>query len=134
QTGLPRDHRTATAALPARPPRRAARRRGTRTPPGLRPPARPGPSASAQRGPKEPVMTITRPIRVAVIGAGVRGTSHSRHIRRHGGQITAIAEPDELRRRRLAAEHGVPQEACFADWRELARRGAERCDAVLIAT
>lgn len=75
-----------------------------------------------------------RPVRVAVLGAGIRGLSHSRSIRRWGGQVTAVAEPDDGRRQRLAAEHGIPPEACFTDWRELARDGAERADAVLITT
>lgn len=75
-----------------------------------------------------------RGVRVAVLGAGIRGTSHSRHIRRRGGRITAIAEPDDHRRQRLAAEHDVPAEGCFTDWRELAERAVERADAVLITT
>lgn len=75
-----------------------------------------------------------RPVRVAVLGAGVRGLEHSRRIRRLGGLITAVAEPDDHRRRRLAAEHDVPSGACFTDWRELAEHGAERADAVLITT
>lgn len=72
-------------------------------------------------------------VRVAVLGAGIRGWDHSRRIRRHGGVITAVAEPDEGRRRRLAQEHGLPAEVCFADWRELLRH-ADVADAVLITT
>lgn len=72
-------------------------------------------------------------LRVAVLGAGVRGLDHSRHIRRLGGEITAVAEPDEGRRQRLAAEHGLPPEACFTDWRELVDH-ADLVDAVLITT
>ncbi len=72
-------------------------------------------------------------VRVAILGAGVRGSDHGRHIRRCGGRITAVAEPDEGRRRRLAAEHGLPPEACFADWRELVGH-ADLADAVLITT
>jgi predicted dehydrogenase len=74
------------------------------------------------------------PVRVAVLGAGVRGRDHSRRIRRIGGLITAVAEPDDLRRERLAAEHGLPPEACFRDWRDLAEHAAGRADAVLITT
>lgn len=75
-----------------------------------------------------------RPVRVAVLGAGVRGVDHARRVRSCGGRITAIAEPDDHRRRRLAAQHDVPPEACFTDWAELADRGADRADAVVIAT
>jgi predicted dehydrogenase len=73
-------------------------------------------------------------VRVAVLGAGVRGREHGRRIRRCGGVIAAVAEPDAGRRERFAAEHGVPAEACFAGWRELADRAADRIDAVLITT
>ncbi|TCO53189.1 Gfo/Idh/MocA family protein [Actinocrispum wychmicini] len=73
------------------------------------------------------------PVRVAILGAGVRGQGHSQHIRRHGGRITAIAEPDDQRRQRLAAEHDVPPEACFTDWRALAEH-PELADAVVITT
>ncbi len=72
-------------------------------------------------------------VRVAVLGAGVRGWDHSRRIRGWGGLITAVAEPDEGRRRRIAAEHDLPAEACFADWRELVER-PDLADAVLITT
>lgn len=72
-------------------------------------------------------------VRVAVLGAGIRGMEHGERIRSSGGAVTAVAEPDEGRRRRLAAEHSLPQEACFADWRDLARH-PDLCDAVLITT
>lgn len=75
----------------------------------------------------------SQPVRVAILGAGVRGREHSRRIRRCGGRIAAIAEPDDERRARLAAEHDVPADACFTDWRALAER-SERVDAVLITT
>ncbi|WP_255945603.1 Gfo/Idh/MocA family protein [Streptomyces odontomachi] len=74
------------------------------------------------------------PVRVAVLGAGVRGRDHSRRIRSSGGLITAVAEPDDLRRERLAAEHGLPPEACFRDWRDLVEHAAGQADAVLITT
>ncbi|WP_328604323.1 Gfo/Idh/MocA family oxidoreductase [Amycolatopsis sp. NBC_00345] len=74
------------------------------------------------------------PVRVAVLGAGVRGHDHSNRIRRSGGVITAVAEPDDRRRERLAAEHDLPPEACFTDWRDLAGHAAGLADAVLITT
>jgi len=72
-------------------------------------------------------------IRVAVLGAGNRGAEHSRYIRRFGGLITAVAEPDEGRRQRLAAAHDVPPQACFTDWRDLLEHPG-LADAVLITT
>lgn len=78
-------------------------------------------------------MTSHHQVTVAVVGAGVRGTSNARRIRRAGGRVVAVAEPNELRRQRLATEHGVSDQLQFADWRELAAQ--PRCaDAVLVAT
>jgi predicted dehydrogenase len=72
-------------------------------------------------------------VRVAVLGAGVRGWEHSRRIRRVGGVITAVAEPVGRRRDRLAAEHGVAAENCVDHWRDLLSR-TDLFDAVLITT
>ncbi|HEX3792122.1 MAG TPA: Gfo/Idh/MocA family oxidoreductase [Pseudonocardiaceae bacterium] len=76
----------------------------------------------------------TNPVRVAVLGAGVRGRDHGRRIRRSGGLITAVAEPDDGRRARFAVDHDLPPSACFTDWRDLAEHAADRADAVLITT
>ena len=54
---------------------------------------------------------------------------------RHPGRasVVAVAEPDEARRARLAAEHGIAARDATPDWRQLA--GRERfADAVLICT
>jgi predicted dehydrogenase len=47
--------------------------------------------------------------------------------------VVAVAEPREVRRARLAAEHGVAERDAVADWRQLASRG-RLADAVLICT
>jgi predicted dehydrogenase len=75
------------------------------------------------------------PIRVAVIGAGVRGTSLARKLYSSvsGAVIAAVAEPDEERRRSFVKEFGLPEEAAFSGWQDLTARLGE-CDAAIIAT
>lgn len=75
-----------------------------------------------------------QPVRVAVLGAGVRGTEFSRRVRRSGGVVVAVAEPDQARRDRLGAEHSIAPESRYDDWRQLAERGPGHADAVLITT
>lgn len=78
----------------------------------------------------------TRPVRVAVLGAGIRGTEFARHIRRAGGAVVAVAEPDQSRRDKLGTEHGIAPGSRYDDWRQLAERGPGHADAdaVLITT
>jgi predicted dehydrogenase len=75
------------------------------------------------------------PISVIVVGAGQRGAGYARWARRHPerASVVAVAEPNEARRARLAAEHGIAAGNAAADWRELAGRG-RFADAVLICT
>src|SRR6266576_615454 len=75
------------------------------------------------------------PVSLIVVGAGQRGTGYARWARRHPERATvvAVAEPSQVRRSRLAAEHGIAPENTAADWQDLAARG-KRADAVLICT
>ncbi|WP_426362559.1 Gfo/Idh/MocA family protein [Streptomyces sp. E-08] len=73
-------------------------------------------------------------VQLAVIGAGLRGTGYARRARTTGrARVVAVAEPDEERRARFAAEHGIPGENVFADWRELLDRD-RLADAAIITT
>lgn len=73
-------------------------------------------------------------VTLAVIGAGLRGQSYARHALETGrARVVAVAEPDPLRRASLAAQHGVPPDNVFADWRELLDR-PRLADAAIIAT
>jgi predicted dehydrogenase len=76
-----------------------------------------------------------RPLRVAVIGAGVRGTSLARKLSssEYEAIITAVAEPDSKKRRSFAEEFRLPEMASFNGWEELVAR-LDDCDAVIIAT
>jgi len=74
-------------------------------------------------------------LRVAVIGAGMRG----RHLAEQLGscrpatQVVAVAEPNEERRRRFAQTHGLTNCAQFASWEALCE-GSMEFGAAIIAT
>jgi predicted dehydrogenase len=75
------------------------------------------------------------PVSMIVVGAGQRGAGYARWAGRNPGRasVVAVAEPDPVRRARLAAEHGIAAGNAVADWRPLAERG-RLADAVLICT
>ncbi|GAA0929744.1 Gfo/Idh/MocA family oxidoreductase [Nonomuraea longicatena] len=71
---------------------------------------------------------------IAIVGAGARGLIYARAAAADGrGRVVAVAEPDPARRAVLAAEHGLPDTACYAGWAELAAV-PKLADAVVIAT
>jgi len=74
------------------------------------------------------------PLRIALIGAGVRGSHLARQAARAGGAvITAVAEPDPARRRLCAREHGIGPAARFDSWQTLCASAAA-LDGVIVAT
>jgi len=76
-----------------------------------------------------------KPVKIAIIGAGSRGTGYATFAREHPDRVrvVGVAEPRDFYRERLVAEYGIPQENVFRDWREAA--GGERLgDAVIVAT
>ncbi len=77
----------------------------------------------------------SEPLRVAVIGAGVRGTGLSRKISslNFPAVIVAVAEPDKEKRENFALEFKLPDYAVFNSWDELIRQ-PDICDAAIIAT
>ncbi|GAA3491699.1 Gfo/Idh/MocA family oxidoreductase [Streptomyces cremeus] len=73
-------------------------------------------------------------VTLAVIGAGLRGQSYARRALETGrATVVAVAEPDPVRRRTMAEEHGVPPERTFAHWRELLA-GERLADAAIVST
>ncbi len=80
-------------------------------------------------------ITDMAPVSLIIVGAGQRGTGYARWARRHPDRasVVAVAEPSQVRRARLAAEHGIPASNAVTDWTELAGRG-QLADAVLICT
>jgi predicted dehydrogenase len=70
------------------------------------------------------------------VGAGVRGAeAYGRFALDHPAQarVVAVAEPDDARRRRFAADHGLRPERTFEDWADLLAVGRE-ADALVVAT
>lgn len=66
----------------------------------------------------------TRPVSVAVIGAGERGGLYSRWVRDAPGlaKLVAVAEPRDAYRARACEGHDIAADMVFGDWRELAAR------------
>ena len=76
------------------------------------------------------------PVGLAIVGAGTRGAeAYGRFALDHPAQarVVAVAEPDVTRRQRFAADHRLPPEQTFADWRELLEAG-RLADALVVAT
>jgi predicted dehydrogenase len=64
-------------------------------------------------------------VEAVLVGCGNRGRFvYGRWARRHPDRLrlVALAEPDPERRALVAAEHDIPAERAFADWRELLER------------
>jgi predicted dehydrogenase len=76
-----------------------------------------------------------KPLRLAIIGAGSRGTIYASYatIFPDRAKVVAVAEPREDRREALAEQHAVPTHRRYADWSELQGLESE-IDAVVIAT
>ena len=74
---------------------------------------------------------MDKPITLAVIGAGIRGTALARKAAALGARIGAVAEPDAGRREGFAAEFHVPR--AYAAWEQLVQDGPP-CQAAILAT
>ena len=79
--------------------------------------------------------TLSRPVRIVVIGAGNRAHKYLEYARRNPEQLrlAAIVEVNDLRRRAMADAFGLPDKYCYAHYDDFF---AERLDAdmVLIST
>ena len=78
---------------------------------------------------------ISRPVTIAVIGAGARGHGYANFAKHFPDRlkIAAVADPNDFRRNRLAEEHNIPAEKCFRSWEDFCRQ-PKMCDAVAICT
>lgn len=77
-----------------------------------------------------------RPVRMALIGAGQRGTHAYRPLALDSPtelQFVAVAEPHPERRARFADQHQIPPERRFSSWEDLLA-APRPADAVLVAT
>lgn len=75
-------------------------------------------------------------ITIIVIGAGNRGTVYSNYALERPDlcKVVAVAEPIDARREIIAKAHGIPDSACYKDWREIAASKEKIADAVMITT
>ena len=73
--------------------------------------------------------------KIAIIGAGIRGTGFAELIKRYSylGRVTAVAEPREEYREALVREFDIPGDHVFPGWKEFVAR-PRMADAVVIAT
>jgi predicted dehydrogenase len=74
-------------------------------------------------------------MKIAVIGAGVRGTSLARRIKTSGMPVCifAVAEPDNDKRRQFVEEFGISSGNVYTGWEELTS-DLKNCDGAVIAT
>lgn len=75
-------------------------------------------------------------IKAILIGAGIRGKTYSDYAKDFYGdrfELVAVAEPDAGRRVAVQKKHGLADENCFTDWKELLSR-PKFADAAIIAT
>ncbi len=79
---------------------------------------------------------MKQPIDLVLIGAGQRGAlAYGSYAlaRPEDARIVAVAEPDPERRKRVADQHDIDDDMCFADWRELTSR-SQLARGAIIAT
>ncbi len=79
---------------------------------------------------------MTRPVTLALIGAGARGAyAYGSYALAHPQEVrfVAVAEPDPIRRQRFAETHDLDDDRCFESWEELLSQG-QMADGILIAT
>ena len=77
---------------------------------------------------------LERALRVAIVGAGDRGSVYARHLDDSDGEavVGAVAEPREAIRKAMGIRYAIPQGGQFADWREMVV-APRSCDAVVIS-
>ena len=74
-------------------------------------------------------------LRLAVIGAGSRGTTYANIVLEHhkGVEIVGVAEPRDVHRNQMVGRHKIPLENITRDWRDWLTR-EKFADAIIIAT
>ncbi len=79
---------------------------------------------------------MSKPVELVVIGAGSRGANaYASYALRHPDEvrIVGVAEPDPIRRQRLAEAHDIDDSRCFVTWEDLIAAG-QLADGAIIAT
>ena len=68
-----------------------------------------------------------------LIGAGNRGQIYAKYAKKHDLKITAVADPDPLKRQRIAALHEIPPSQQFSSMEHLLQ-GRRLADGAILAT
>ncbi len=78
----------------------------------------------------------TRPVRIAVVGAGNRGLGYARWCAAHPerADVVAVCDPDPDARARVAQLFGLDEGHQFDDWTAMLAGGEPVADAVIVAT
>ncbi len=65
------------------------------------------------------------PIETVIVGAGGRGQAYSKFAMQFPQEmvVTAVADPLDERRQRIASEHDIPPERCFTSWEDVIQNG-----------
>ncbi|KAJ1023598.1 hypothetical protein NDA16_003215 [Ustilago loliicola] len=79
--------------------------------------------------------TQGRPVTLAIIGAGQRGSAYAAYAERYPDlcRVVAVADPWKFRREKMSRVHNVPEENRYDGWKSFADAG-KICDAVAICT
>ncbi len=79
---------------------------------------------------------IMEPVRIIIVGAGMRGMGYSKFAQEcpERCKIVGVAEPREWHRNKMVEDFDIPEENVFNCWTELAATGKKLADAVLICT
>ncbi len=77
---------------------------------------------------------LTRPLRVALLGAGHRGSIYADFAAKNPRemQLVAVADPNHKRLHKLAYTHQIPLQHCYASWEQFFAQ-PKQADAVIIA-
>ena len=78
---------------------------------------------------------MNKPIRVVLVGAGDRGTTYTDLMLEmpEKYKVVAVAEPLPRRRKYVQTRHNLPDERCFADWKDMFALG-KIADLALVCT
>lgn len=79
---------------------------------------------------------MNAPVRIAILGAGGRGTTYAQWIADHPdrAQVVAIADPRDHYRDAIADRHAIPADKRFHSWQELLAQPGRIADVAVIAT
>ncbi|OCT15717.1 oxidoreductase [Paenibacillus pectinilyticus] len=74
-------------------------------------------------------------IKIALIGAGMRGLNYINYVHKHRmeAELVAVADPNQARRNKVREMFELDETVCFESWEELLA-GPKRADAVFICT